>query len=282
MINVSELNVFPVKSLQGISLQKAELTIRGLKYDRNWMITDNNYNFVTQRQLPALAGISAAFHEASLLLSAEKISPIAVNLQHFNSDLVDTVIWKSQCKGIDEGKNVSKWLTEVLGKWKDMPLRLVRFSQDFKRPVSPEYSKGVESYTAFADGFPYLVTSEESLSALNMKLEQNGADEVPMNRFRPNIVIKGAGPFEENDIDTLGPQSGHYSFGLRKPCQRCKITTIDQQSGLIENPKEPLSTLTEMNPFTDLKGAYFGQNAVLLKGEGEIVSLGDQLTAAKK
>jgi len=282
MINISELNVYPVKSLQGISLQKAELSIRGLKYDRNWMVTDNNYNFITQRQLPAMVAIGTAFHENSLILTTEKISPIAINLAPVNSDIINTAVWKSHCEGMDEGDDVSKWLSEVLGKWNNTPMRLVRFANNFKRKVDSAYLKGEESHTAFADGFPYLITSEESLCALNMKLELNGAGRVPMNRFRPNIVIKGVQAFQENDFDALHAHSDTYSLGVRKPCQRCKITTVDQNTGHIKNPKEPQRTLLKMNAFTDLKGAYFGQNAILLKGEGEIVSVGDQLTAVKK
>ena len=282
MIEISEIKTYPVKSLQEISLQEAMITVRGLEFDRNWMITDSKYKFITQRQLPALAAIHVSLKEDILILEAKKISSFIINPPTDKSNFIDTVIWKDKCKGIDEGADISKWLTDVLGKWNGDQLKLVRFVKDFKRPVDPNYLKGEKAHTAFTDGFPFLITSEESLQLLNKKLVENNAKEIPMNRFRPNIVIKGEQPFAENDFDTLYAQSGEYSFGIRKPCQRCKTTIVDQKTGIVENPKKPLSTLIRMNPFPDLKGAFFGQNATLLNGDGELISVGDQLNFTKK
>ena len=102
-----------------------------------------------------------------------------------------------------------------------------------------------------------------------------------MDRFRPNIVIRGVSPFEENSFESLTSQEGNYNFGIRKPCQRCRITTIDQSTGEKAEPKEPLRTLAQMNTQPDLQGAFFGQNATLLSGEGQKIKVGNRLVSHK-
>lgn len=274
MIEITALNIYPVKSIQGIALKEATLGIRGLQYDRNWMLTDQDYRFVTQRQIAKMATIKVKLTDVHLVLEhPEHNDSLLIDLHRTNPNKVFATVWKDNCEAIDEGEQAADWFTEVLGR----PLRLVRFSPDHRRQVDINYLKGEDSHTAFSDGFPFLITVEESLALLNQNLLEKGAEKVPMQRFRPNIVIKGMDAFAEDEVEYLAHGSETYVLGLRKPCQRCKITTVDQQSGLIVNPKEPLNTLVEMNPFPDKKGAFFGQNATLFKGDGTKISLGDQL-----
>ena len=279
---ITQLHVYPVKSMRGISVDEAELTVRGLKYDRNWMVTDQTGRFITQRELPKLASVTVSISDGILQLSNASGSTISVSPGSQPRKEIVTEVWGDRCEALDEGDEISGWLTDSLGSLKGKSLRLVRFNDSFKRVVDPNYLKNEHSHTTFADGFPFLITSEESLAMLNDHLVQAGEYPVTMDRFRPNIVIKGLQPLRENEIDQMASADGSFVLGLRKPCKRCKVTTVDQESGEIHEPKEPLRTLTKMETVPGLHGAYFGQNATLLKGEGENVKIGDQLDVVRE
>jgi uncharacterized protein YcbX len=185
---------------------------------------------------------------------------------------------------LDEGDGAANWLAEALAKSLPEPqreagrLRLVRLPHEQRRWVETEFLPPAERgvvHTAFADGYPLLITSDASLAALNQRLEAKGEAPVPMERFRPNLVVSGGDPFAERDWASLaGPG---YRLGLRKPCKRCKIITLDQRSGEAPSAKEPLKTLVEMDTQPGWKGAFFGQNAVVEQGVGAILRVGDVL-----
>lgn len=274
---VTHLYIYPVKSMQGIPLEKGELTVRGLKYDRNWMVIDEEGTFLTQREIPKLASIQIRFSDDHLHFTNPKGGSIVVPLEGRRGPDVVTEVWGDRCEALDEGDDISEWLTETLGQSKGRSLRLVRFKDEFRRNIDRKYLKGEDSHTAFADGFPFLVTTEESLSELNDKLISSGSNPVSMERFRPNIVIKGLEPFQENQIEQLVCADGRYKLGIRKPCKRCKVTIVDQKSGGIANPKEPLRTLTLMKTIPGRRGAFFGQNTTLVSGEGTEIRHGDLL-----
>lgn len=278
MPEVTGLYVYPVKSMQGIPLEKSELTVRGLKYDRNWMVVDAQGSFVTQRQLPKLATIQIRLMDEQLHFTNSEKHSIAIPLYRKTGKEMNVEVWGDRCEAIDEGDQIAEWLNQTAANEKYGDLRLVKMKDSFQRKVDEEYLKGEDSHTAFADGFPFLITTEESLSELNDHLAQADADPVEMNRFRPNIVIKGLKAFGENRIQELISSDDRFKFGIRKPCKRCKITTIDQKTGEISEPKEPLRTLTKMSTISDQRGAFFGQNATLLFGEGNKIKKGDQLT----
>jgi len=282
MIQVTDIYIYPVKSLKGVRLKEAETGLRGFKYDREWMITDSDYQFLTQREIEAMATITVNIAKDFLLLQSSKGNELKINLNVKRGESVQVSVWRDTCNAYDEGEAASYWLTDELGYWQGKTLRLVRFCSDRKRPVPAKYLHGREAESAFSDQFPYLITSWDSLKKLNEGLRENGKQEVTMARFRPNIVVSDIASIENQTSLDLISQDGNYEFGLRKPCKRCKITTINQDSGQIIDFKEPLSTLTSLHFSSENYGAFFGQNAILLSNKECIVSVGDLLQTSMK
>ncbi len=276
MIQITDLFIYPVKSLKGIALDNSQTGQRGLEFDREWMITDNAYNFISQREIELMTTIETKIDASSLILSSPQNRAIRVSLESNRINKVKVMVWDDYCDAYDEGDEASSWLTEALGTHKGSSLRLVRFDQKDKRLVPKKYLNGVHAESAFSDQFPYLITSWESLSKLNNGLLENNSKKVSMNRFRPNIVIKGLSDIEKMTSFNLTCEKGDYQFGLRKPCKRCKITTINQETGEVENPKEPLATLVKLKNSEESHGAFFGQNAILLSDYG-VLRVGDLL-----
>ena len=282
MIQVTDIYIYPVKSLKGIPLKKAKTGLRGFKYDREWMITDSDYQFLTQRQIEVMATISVSIDKHSLFLHSSKGNELKINLNAKREESFQVSVWGDICQAYDEGDAASYWLTDELGHWQGKTLRLLRFCSDRKRPVPAKYLHGHVAESAFSDEFPYLITAWDSLERLNEGLKENGKQEVTMARFRPNIVISDITSIENQTSLNLTSKEGNYEFGLRKPCKRCKITTINQDSGKIIDFKEPLSTLTSLKFSAESYGAFFGQNAILLSDKECIVRVGDLLQTNTK
>jgi len=282
MIQVTDIYIYPVKSLKGIPLKEAETGSRGFKHDREWMITDSDYQFLTQREIEAMATITVSIAKDFLLLQSAKGNELKIDLNAKREESVQVSVWDDICDAYDEGEDASYWLTDELGYWQGKTLRLVRFCSDRKRPVPTKYLHGREAESAFSDQFPYLITTWDSLKKLNEGLRENGKQEVTMARFRPNIVVNDIASIENQTSLDLTSQDGNYEFGLRKPCKRCKITTINQDSGEIIDFKEPLSTLTSLHFNSENYGAFFGQNAILLSDRDCLVSVGDLLQTSMK
>jgi len=280
-VNISELNVYPVKSLQGITLEHTQLHEHGLAWDRRWMLVDGRQRFVTQRQIPALATVGVALSDDALVLSHPNVEPLAVPLAEPEGNLRLVSVWDDHCKALPESTEVSRWLEAALGA-SASGLSLVRFATDFQRSVEEDFLAGGAAHTYFADGYPFLLTTTGSLAALNEALVAGGHEPVPMSRFRPNVVVESDTPWAEDRWETLAESTGAFQFALRKPCQRCKITTIDQQTAVIQEPAEPLKTLLALNTQPALKGAHFGQNATLLKGDGAVIRVGAALEAGER
>lgn len=281
-LRITGLVVYPVKSLQGIALETSRLSEKGLAFDRNWMIVDDIGRFVTQREVPAMARIAVRIDADSLVLSHPDASPLRIPLVCDDLPSLSVYVWEDRCEALEEGPTSARWLAGVLGSLRGSSLRLVRLAPGHCRHVERDFlRKNERPHTAFADGYPFLVTSEASLGKVNHRLLARGLAPVPMSRFRPNIVIDGEIPFAEDGWESLASAEGRIRIGLRKPCQRCKITAVDQHSGGVQMPGEPLRTLVEMNTRL-LKGGFFGQNAILLDGEGGVLSLGDRLAVISK
>jgi len=278
MAQITDLFIYPVKSLKGIALNESMTALRGLQYDREWMVTTSDYEFITQREIPLMSMIEVSIDLDALTLSSKNNTKFQVPLLSSNTNVIKASVWGDICDAYDEGDDVSLWLTSLLGQYKSKSLRLVRYSSQGIRPVPAKYLNGVEAQSAFSDQFPYLITSWESLEKLNKGLTKNGSQVAEMDRFRPNIVVKGIDNLEKKTSQNLLCQKSGYDFGLRKPCKRCKIITINQDDGKIDNPKEPLATLTSLRFSDEIKGAFFGQNAILLSNKNYILKVGDELS----
>jgi uncharacterized protein len=277
-VKITQLTIYPVKSLQGIPLREAQLTAQGLAQDRRWMVVDDVGRFVTQRQLPGMARIGTWLEADALVLTHPGTPPLRVPLECEERERLSVYVWEDRCDALDEGTVAREWLGAVLGDLRGSGLRLVRFDERERRRVEPRFlAEGERAHTGFADGYPFLVATTASLAALNRALEASGGEALPMNRFRPNLVIEGAEPFAEDGWRDIGGDG--WRLGLRKPCQRCRITTVDQVSGEIRHPGEPLKTLMALKPRLAFQGAFFGQNAILLAGEGQTLRVGDRVTA---
>ncbi len=277
-MQITELNIYPVKSLRGVGLTAARLTARGLAYDRHWMVVDAANRFVTQREMPPMARVSVRLTDDALILEHPDTAPLTVELARSGQPRLTVTIFRDQCEALDEGEEAAAWLGMVLGR---QGLRLVRFPDDRRRDVEPDWLRGEQAHTAFPDGYPFLVTAEASLAALNERLTEKGLDAVPMNRFRPNIVVDGTSAFAEREWDELAADGEAWRIGIRKPCKRCKVVTVDQEAGATPVIREPLQTLAEMATQPGLKGAFFGQNAILLAGDGQTLRVGDPVTPTR-
>lgn len=272
--NLTDLNVYPVKSCRGMPLAAAELTRTGLLHDRHWMLARPNGRFVTQRELPRMALIGTRVGSDGLTLTAPGMPALEVPRIPAGESRPVTV-WKFDGRGIDCGAEASAWVTRYL----ETELSLVAFDVDTPRTCSPDWTQGVHAITEFADGFPLLVISRASLADLNTRLASKSQRPLPMERFRPNLVIDGVAAFDEDRMHEL--RVGGVTLRMVKPCTRCSITTTDQQTGMVDGV-EPLRTLKEFRFDRELKGVCFGQNAIVVSGVGERLRVGDSFEIAWK
>lgn len=280
-MNITQLIIYPVKSLKGINVTQSDVHDHGLGWDRRWMLVDAQQRFVTQRQLPALATIAVELTDQALVLSHPDVDPIEISLAEPQGHLRLVKVWDDHCKALPESEDVSHWLVTALGE-QAQGISLVRFATEFTRSVEEDFLAGGEAHTYFSDGYPFLITTTGSLDALNQALIASGQSPVPMDRFRPNIVVACDDAWAEDQWATLAARQGSYELTLRKPCQRCKITTVDQQTGTVPAQAEPLKTLLALNTQPHLKGAYFGQNATLTTGQGGTIRVGDEVVSTHR
>jgi uncharacterized protein len=256
---VTSLYYYPVKSCRGIAIDVATLDRRGIADDRRFMIVDEWGRFISQRSHPRLALVEVRLDEDALTFSAPGTEPCSVPILRGGSTRT-VVIWQDECEAVDQGQDAAGWLSEFL----ETSVELVRIDDRFKRFVDPNYAVRSSDEVGFADGYPLLVLSEESLEDLNVRLEVS----VPMNRFRPNIVVRGGGAYAEDQWRRV--RFGEVQAAIVKPCARCSITTVDQQTG--ERSKEPLRTLTTYRHDPE-RDVLFAQNAIHA-GPG-IIRVGD-------
>lgn len=256
---------YPIKSCGGQFLEEAEITEFGIKDDRRAMIVDSGGSFITQREIPQLSQIRPSILGDVLTLSALG-EPSSVDIPLTREGINTQVrIWKDRVMAIDQGKDASDWLTGFLRKngnrrYQTETFRLVTMAEGVRRSFNQLYIQDSAMSVNFADGFPFLIVSEESLEELNSRL----ADKLPMGRFRPNIVLKSPGskiPHYEDYIKAV--QIGGVAFDLVKPCARCPIPNTDPDTSV--RTGEPLRTLITYRWFQNKAGefgAMFGQNAV--------------------
>lgn len=267
--SIAALYVYPIKSCRGIALETSSVGERGLAFDREWMVVDGDGRFVTQREVPRLALVEPTLNAATLELRAPGSVPLAVPLESKGA-IRPVTVWRDSVPAVDQGDEAAAWLSSAL----QLPLRLVRFDLAVRRYCNEAYAGDSGAHTSFADAYPLLILSEASLADLNSRLEEP----LPMNRFRPNVVLSGIDAYDEDHIDEI--RVGGLAFKLVKHCTRCQITTTDQITAVVG--AEPLSTLGRYRMNAGLGGVTFGMNAIVTAGAGLAIHRGDRASCAFK
>ncbi len=263
MLQVSQLNIYPIKSLGGTSVPSATLTDRGFEYDRRWMLVDNNNRFLSQREIAGMALLQVDILPDDLKVNHKQHPSeyIKIPLTPAVDERITVDIWGINCEAQLVGPVTDKWFSEIL----KVPCRLVYMAEETIVKVEEPYAIN-NDLTSFSDGYPILMIGEASLQDLNDKMEHP----LPMNRFRPNVVFTGGEAFLEDKMEKF-TINGCTFFGVKQSA-RCVVTTIDQHT--TEKGKEPLKTLSAYRR-KEAK-VYFGQN-VIASGRGEI-NVGDRIT----
>jgi uncharacterized protein YcbX len=246
-LQLTGITVYPLKSAGGISSETWEVDPFGLRYDRRWMVVDLAGRFLSQREFPRLALVRPVLLPGALSLRAPGFAELRVPLEPLEGPLVPVSVWAGATEARSVGPAAAQWLSRLLG----FTCRVVYMPDTVVRPVDPEYGEPGDR-VSFTDGFPFLIISEASLEELNRRL----ARPLPMNRFRPNLVVGGCDPFEEDRWRVV--RIGGLELRIVKPCARCVVTTTDQETA--ERGTEPLRTLAT---FRNQGGkVLFGQNAI--------------------
>lgn len=265
-VSVTGLYVYPVKSTRGIARARVALVPSGFEWDRQWMIVNAAGVFLSQRTHPQLARIVPHLTPDALVLNAPGLSALTVPLDSGGARAAVRV-WDDACIGIDQGSAAHEWLSRAVGE----AVRLMRVAPDMGRIANPKFAGAPPAPLGFPDAYPVLVCNEASLEDLNERLPER----IPMERFRPNLVLQGLPAWAEDHIDTLSV--GPVQLRLVKPCTRCSIPSIDQQSG--ERSTDPVPALKEFRFSRALRGVMFGENAVIVRGSGEAIERGAAVTA---
>lgn len=247
MITVSALNIYPLKSGAGIPLDAVTLDHLGPENDRRWMIVNSEGRFVSQRELAPLCQIRLTPMPDGYRLEGPGMEPLEQPRPTGTEPILPVRIWSDHCQAADLGARPAEWCSQFLGE----PVRLVYVPPSWERRTDPQYDR-IGGQVGFADGYPLLLIGEASLTDLNERL----STPLPMNRFRPNVVVRGAAPYAEDEWQRL--TIGTIPMDAVKPCARCVITTTDQTTA-VRGP-EPLRTLARYR--RKGSGLMFGVNVV--------------------
>jgi uncharacterized protein len=273
---VSKLCIYPLKSSQGIELQQAQVQTKGFVGDRVMMLVSGIGKFITQRQFPQLAKIQVSIVGQSITLQvADNSFPSITFISTLNGALIEVELWRDRFLAIDQGNEVAQWFHQFLNLPGDKVCRLVRQSSAHNRLLEKKYPNDDDQPLNLADNYPVMLTATASLLELNQRIieiHQQGSQAIPMNRFRPNVVIETIEPFMEDSWKLI--QIGEIRFQVAKPCSRCIITTINQNDGTRNGLKEPLNTLGTFRQLSE-QGVMFGVN--LIPQQEGIIQLGDRL-----
>lgn len=274
-MHVSEINIYPIKSLSGIRLQSATVEKRGLEFDRRWIILDANGKFLTQRVLPRMALLKVARRGYGLEVWTDGTAPLRID-QLIDGERVMTSVWDKAGESIAYDVETNEWFSDVLGQ----KVELRYMPEDAGRPVNPIFDAGGD-INSFADGSPALLANEASMADLNSRMETP----LPIKRFRPNIVVSGAEPWAEDQWKKV--RIGEAIFRVVKPSDRCVLTTVDPEKGEFAG-KEPLKTLATFRMSKDVhpntyaaftlppNSVLFGENTVP-DTPGATIHVGDEI-----
>lgn len=261
-MELSAIYYYPVKGLGGISIAEGKMDARGLEMDRRWMVVTPTGRFITQRQKPVMALIKAGMEDGHLILrhKTAALSPMRLPQADKEGERMTVRVWDDTCEAVKVSDELDGWLSEAL----DMACHLVFMPDDSIRPLNTQYVSATPP-VSFVDSFPFLVIGQASLDALNERLDKP----VPMNRFRPNFVFTGGTPHEEDSWKRF--RIGESVFYAAKPCARCAVPTVDQDTG--ERGIEPSATLSTYRKRD--REIYFGMN--VLRESGTSVKVGDRV-----
>jgi uncharacterized protein len=250
---VTDLFVYPLKSARGIACPRVRLAATGFEADRQWMLVNVHGVFLSQRTHPQLACIVPDLDAGELVLHAPGLPPLRLP-RNCSGERLCVRVHQDRCVGLDEGADAAEWASRAAGE----AVRLVRVPPHNERRANPAFAGTAAAPMGFADGFPVLVCNAASLADLNTRL----ATGIPMERFRPNVVLEGLPAWAEDRIDTL--TLGEVTLRLVKPCTRCTIPSIDQRTG---RPSiDPTPALRRFRFDKLLRGVKFGENAVIVTG----------------
>ena len=263
-MHVSALSYYPIKSCGAVHVEAAELDDCGIRNDRRLLLTEPDGTFLTQRDYPSMTQVQPLIEGDRLSLAAPGMTPLSVDLTEDRA-AHEIRIFRDTCQAVDQGEAVAAWFSDYL----NAPCRLVAMAPQFARRIKPDYAKRPEDQVGFADAFPFLLTTEASLTDLNARMETP----LPMNRFRPNIVVSGAEAYAEDRWQSL--RIGAVEFAGVKGCVRCVVTTTRQETG--EQGEEPLATLATYRNLEG-QGVIFGQNLIHL-GRG-VIRVGDEVVVS--
>lgn len=267
-VRLTGLTLYPIKSCGGIELTEGVLTPHGLEWDREWMVIDPAGHFLTQRNHPRMALIRPRLESEFLVVTAPKVAPLYLSLLKSPTEgTVMATVWSHSTEAWPAGTEADRWFSQFLG----TPARLVRWNRSLHRPCPAEWTGGIAAEARFADAYPYLLMSEATLADLNRRIPGGGL--LPMNRFRPNLVIDGG----EAGIEDALPEITTPTATLRavKPCTRCRITNTDQETG--EVGLQPLQTLATYRKDPRFNAPVVGQNLILIRGTGSRLVRGETL-----
>ena len=272
---IARLFVYPVKSCAGVELTEAVLTDTGLDLDRAWMVVDADGQFVTQRELPRMALVRPQLKHYEVVLRAPGMLALHLAIDGVEEP-VRVRLWDDTVEAFDMGDVAAQWFSDFLGR----KLRLVRFDPDHRRLSSLQWTGGLEVPNQFNDGFPLLVIGEASMAELNAKLQGGGHGAVGIERFRPNIVLAGLEPQDEDRLDLMRIAADGQEVLLRpvKPCPRCTIPNVDPATAEVDPQVSDMLQSYRKND--RLQGAVtFGMNAIVLQGADRTLRVGQSVTA---
>ena len=275
---ISQMFIYPVKSCAGIEISESVLSETGLSHDREWMIVDQDGQFLTQRQIPHMVWITPRLTADALYLSAPEHPEIKIPFNH-DGQPKQVTVWRDTLMGDDMGDEVAHWLNAFLsvpGK----QFRLIRFSPLARRISAREWTGDLIAPNMFSDGFALLVVSQRALDVFNERLLEQGHDPIDILRFRPNLVLEGLDAHGEDEISELSLHTlnGIIDLKLVKPCPRCPIPNIDPYTAT--SSPEVMETLGTYRQLDRMQGAIcFGMNAIVQAGVGKTLHVGQPFEA---
>ncbi|WP_375749772.1 MOSC N-terminal beta barrel domain-containing protein [Vibrio sp. HN007] len=256
---LSQIHVYPVKSTKGISISSSWVEKQGLAFDRRFMLASSDGMMITSRTHPKLLLVQVSLMTDGLILSYPGKASVKIAYSELANNEVETTVWKDTFSAYSTTIDADRWFSEIIGEETQLL---------FTGKQSNRYREKLSQNVSFADGYPLLIISKQSLEELNRRCPEQQV----MSQFRPNLVVDGAEPFIEDSWKKI--KIGEVIFEVRKPCERCILTTVDPKTGKPSDSKEPLATLSTFRA-NESGGTFFGQNLVALN-EG-VINAGDAI-----